>query len=205
MESSVNDVLRELYTMCLFGQEQNQLYILNREWKMRKIIVIISTTLLLACFKKENAGISGPSNPAKDSVQYKTVLSISDSGCTPFQMPNYVEAVLDAESGKIFKCNGWGGADSCTGNFEYQGFDVTDSLFYLWINFNPAIVQNYSDKSLRENYRWLWFQFYWKGGNSIEDEFLTPRTFADSLDSLEKFDYKDGKLNIEKIGHIRHT
>jgi hypothetical protein len=23
MESSVNDVLRELYTMCLFGQEEN--------------------------------------------------------------------------------------------------------------------------------------------------------------------------------------
>lgn len=156
---------------------------------------------LVSCLQSEKTGTTGPIQKP-DSTLYTIVHSNSDENCIPFRMPDHVEAVFDASSGKEFQCNGWGGSDACEGNTEYQGFDLSDASFYLWMNFTPSILGGYSDKSLRENYRWLWSQFKFAQSGSGEEPFITPRRFADSIDSLDTFEFLGGRLRISDHGTI---
>lgn len=170
---------------------------------MKHGIPLAAIALVLAsCFKSEGTGTPSPLQK-QDTILYTTVNSNSDENCIPFQMPDHVEAVFDAGSGRVFQCTGWGGAESCEGNSEYQGFDLSDSSFYLWMNFKPSILAGYTGQSLRENYKWLWFQFNFSQNGSGDDPFMTPRTYADSLDSLDTFEYIGGKLRISDHGTIR--
>jgi hypothetical protein len=158
--------------------------------------------VLVSCLKEEKTGTTAPNNQ-QDSIQYTIVNSTSDENCIPFKMPAYVEAVFDVSSEKTFKCNGWGGADSCQGNFEYQGFDLLDTSFYLWMNFKPEILAGYTNTSLRENFKWLWFQFKITQDGAGDDSFISPRTFASSIDSLDNLEYVDGRLKIRDNGTIK--
>jgi hypothetical protein len=170
---------------------------------MKNTTYLMALSLLLAsCLKQEKTSTTA-SIDTQDSTQFTIVNSTSDENCIPFKMPTYVEAVFDAKSGKVFKCNGWGGGDSCQGNFEYQGFDLSDTSFYLWMNFKPEILTGYTTKSLRDNYRWLWFQFKISQDGSGEDSFISPRTFASSVDSLDNLEYVNGRLKISEKGTIK--
>lgn len=118
--------------------------------------------------------------------------STRDAHCVDLDFPRRLD--LRARDDDRLRCNGWGEADRCLGNPEYQGFLYEGAGLEFWVNFRPAVVGHYTEAALRDQFRWLWFQAVvpQPGGQPARSQRLFLRTAGE----FDAFSFRDGRLRL---------
>lgn len=135
--------------------------------------------------------------------------STKEANCIPFKAPKKLNYLRTSFNSKGLVCDGLGGEidlttgtiNRCRATGKYQAFKLNESNFDFWINFEPNIIGNYSEKTLKSNFRWLWYQFVIYQDNNT-NPFVTERIYIDDLTQLDYFEYKEGHLKWQIKQHL---
>ena len=99
--------------------------------------------------------------------------------------------VTENRNGDGLTCAGYGGAEQCQGNNDYQSFDYDGEETYLYFSFDPAISGNYSDENFKRYFDYIWLNIYFPG---YTRQFYHQVWAQFDLDYFESFTYENGRL-----------
>lgn len=89
----------------------------------------------------------------------------------------------------------------CDENFDYRAFEYRDERVWMYMSFDPGVVNNYNLESFRNNFNYVNFriQFPEKSSSSVEAYYNT----RDPLREIIFTSYENGKLKGEVIVPIK--
>lgn len=78
------------------------------------------------------------------------------SQCVAYCPPDEISISIDEFSpDSLLTCTGYGGAEACAGNEDYQAFVFDSEDLYLYFSFDPSIIGNYSSTAFTDTFGYL--------------------------------------------------